>query len=49
MLNLCCSESTFLLNLCSCNDKEALWCFVHNIAKEKEIHCVDKTMNLGFC
>ena len=48
LLNNGCSESVFLSHLCSCNDPEALWCFVHNSVNEKEIYCVNRSKDFGF-
>ena len=48
LLNVGCSESRFLLNLCTCNNKESLWCFVHDNVNEKQIYCVKKNNDFGF-
>ena len=48
LLNVGCSESMFLWNLCSCNDKEAVWCFVHNTVNEKKLYCVNNNNDFGF-
>ena len=49
LLNVGCSESTFLSNLCACSNKQALWCFVHDNVNEKEIYCVKKNNDFLVC
>ena len=48
LFNNGCSESVFLSHLCSCNDSEALWCFVHNSVNGKKIYCVNRSKDFGF-
>ena len=47
LLNVGYSESMFLVHLFSCNDKEALWCFVHGSVNRKT-YCVNRSKDFGF-